>query len=194
MTRSTWVVGAVVVALALAGGYVAWDAFVWTPRASLAAAPSRAQARVAAEDRPTATRAHPRARPPARPPRRAPPAKTPRLPPTERADARIEVREELSGDLEDRLYDYADAAGWDAYHTEVVRRILVETTTHISETLARIDRGQGSWEQERADLRQYRLDQAAKVEAFLGEDFGPFVQAMGFERFFGEEPVRGRLE
>lgn len=123
------------------------------------------------------------------------PTKEPEIEPDERAGLREEMREERLGSLSDRLDAYADEAGLDPQATERVRDVMIDTTDRITRDLARVDRGEATWDEVRRDLRQYRLDQANKVRKLLGDDqFDDLVQGMGLERFMGEEPIRGRLE
>lgn len=121
-------------------------------------------------------------------PRREPPP-----PSAERAEERELVREDKLVDLNERLDRYAASAGWDSELTEEVRVILLDTTDHISASLAAVDRGELAWEEEKEALRAFRLDQAATVRGLLGDEFDGFVKGMQFERFFGEVPIQGRL-
>jgi hypothetical protein len=130
-------------------------------------------------------------------PRERPPVKEkdPQLPPDDRAEARQEFREERIQDLNDRLDAFADEAGWNEDDTDDVRVVLVETADHITNRLAAVDRGELTWDEARRELREYRLQQAGTVRELLGdEEFGPFVDAMDFARFLGDEPIRGRLD
>ncbi|MBX2801943.1 MAG: hypothetical protein KTR31_29960 [Myxococcales bacterium] len=113
---------------------------------------------------------------------------------TEMAWARREFRRERREELEQRLEDYASQAGWDHGSTEEVRRLVVDSMERITRQLAMVDNGQVSWQQHKHHVREFRERRADRLKKLLGPDeFADFTDAMGFERFTGEEPPRGRL-
>lgn len=112
------------------------------------------------------------------------------LSPEERLVYRQTYRDERLSDLDARLDAYARQAGWDPELTEEVRTLLIETTDGISAVFERIDRGEAVWEDERDEVRDFRLAQAAKVEALLGDGFLDFVEGMQFTRFLGDTTAR----
>ena len=121
------------------------------------------------------------------------PARDP-LEPDELAWARREYREERVLDMNDRLDGFATEVGWDEETTEDVRALLLDSMDKITKQLSRVDRGLVEWDEVKSDLRDFREDRARKLERYLGPDeFDGFVDRMGFERFAGEEPIRGRL-
>lgn len=206
--RALWLGLALAGLLAVAAGGFAW---------STAAGPGPADNRVASldpdagvvagkkkrkdrkADAPKARKAEARPKDPARPKdgarRKDKAAKAPQLDGEDRALARTEFRDERLLDANERLDAHAAKAGWDPERTEEVREILIDTADHVTATLTGIDQGTAEWEQVKAELREYRLAQADKVRALVGDrEFDAFVVGMGFERFFGEEPVRGRLK
>lgn len=127
--------------------------------------------------------------------RKEKPVKAPMLEGEERAQARTEFRDERLLDANDRLDAHAEKAGWDPETTETIRELLIDTADHVTTTLASVDQGSAEWEKVKAELRDYRLQQADTVRGLLGDaGFEAFVKDMGFERFFGEEPVRGRVK
>lgn len=112
----------------------------------------------------------------------------------ERATSRADYRLDLMADMSIRLDEHALDEDWDFETTERVRDHLLTTAERITDLLHESERGAFEWEHIRAAVRQYRLDQATELEAMLGpERFEAFVVGMGFERFFGDEPVRGLL-
>ena len=166
--------------------WVAWSA-LWTPEPTPAPEARVAELRPVrpAQKRPPERRkakAHKRERPVA--PRKAEPV----VPPEEKARIRSDFRAERLQSLDEQLDAYAEEAGWDPELTEEVRSILVETMTHIGEELARVDQGQADWLEMRPEIRKYRLEQAAEIEALLGDGFDAFVEGMAFGRFLGERP------
>ncbi|MEQ1503565.1 MAG: hypothetical protein ABMB14_15110 [Myxococcota bacterium] len=176
-------------------GLVVWLAWPSVPT-RLPHEPRRAQVASRASH-PVEKRA-PKPRPAApvkrRPEIAAAPKKEPVLPPDDKAEARVELREERLESLNDRLDAFGDDAGWDGSTLEDVRTVLIDTSDHITTELARVDRGEADWDEVRRELRQYRLDQAAKVRRRIGDPaFDELVEGMDLERFLGEEPVRGRL-
>lgn len=129
-----------------------------------------------------------RAGKPKRPPTRAKPKPRERLEPDVRAEVRVGEREERLLDTNERLDRYAAEAGWDEATTEEIRVILIDTADLISDTIARVDLGESTWEDVRDELRTYRLDQADAVKAVIGEEaFPAFTEGMGFDRFVGDE-------
>lgn len=112
----------------------------------------------------------------------------PVLPPDEKARIRSDFREDRLQALDKQLDLYAKKAGWEPDLTEEVRSILLESMSHIGERLAQVDQGQADWMQVRAEIRRYRLNQAAQIEDLLGEDFDAFAESMAFGRFLGERP------
>ncbi len=118
----------------------------------------------------------------------------PRLAEDEKAQARRQTREEISDEIRERVDAYAMEAGWDAQTHAEVKAIFEETSQKITRVLGKVDRGELEWNDVRRELRQYRLDSAAEVEGILGpEAFRDFTGTMDFQRFQGDEPVRGRL-
>ena len=104
------------------------------------------------------------------------------------------MREDVAAEIRARVDDYAVEAGWDAETHAEVKAIFEETQDRISRVLGRVDRGELAWNDVRRELRQYRLDSAAEVEGLLGEDgFRDFAETLDFQRFLGDEPIRGRL-
>ncbi len=113
----------------------------------------------------------------------------------ERAMLRRELREERLIDVNTRLDAYADTEGWDPAMTDEVRDILIDTADHITRVLGQVDRREVEWDDVKVDLWAYREQQAQQVRRALGpNDFDHFVESMDFARFFGEEPVRGRVD
>lgn len=113
----------------------------------------------------------------------------------ERAAYRREVREERLVDVNARLDSYAAQEHWDDDTTNEIRDLLIDTADHITRTLAQVDRREVEWDQVKGDSRSYRETQAASLRRALGHnDFDAFVEHMDFARFFGDSPVRGRLE
>lgn len=113
----------------------------------------------------------------------------------ELAWARREYREERVIDMNDRLDAFAAEVDWDEETTEEVRALLVDSMDKISKQLARVDKGHVEWDEVKADLRDFRESRARELERYLGPDeFAGFVDGMAFERFYGEEPIRGRLD
>jgi hypothetical protein len=118
----------------------------------------------------------------------------PELPAEDRIQARAEYRQERLADVDQRLDAYAADAGWDEATTEQVRAAILENADDISARLEAVAAGEVEWEQVREDLRQDRIDRAARVRRLLGDaEFDRFVREMDFARFLGEEPVRGRI-
>lgn len=112
----------------------------------------------------------------------------------ERAELRLETREDLVNRLLDRVEAHAVKAGWDDDLLADIELVVVDTTDNIGTRLADVDAGRASWEEVKRDVRQLRLDQANQVRDRLGpEGFKAFISDMDFERFDGDEPVRGRL-
>lgn len=187
-------------AAAILGAIVVFTTAVWlvwppapTPIVTLDRPPvAQRQARKERHVKAPASPAPARRRPE---PRERPPEKEPQLEPDDRASARQEFREERIQDLNERLDTFAEEAGWEPDQADDVRVVLVETADHITNRLAAVDRGEITWDEARRELREYRLKRADKVRSMLGdEEFAPFVDAMDFSRFLGDEPVRGRLE
>lgn len=119
----------------------------------------------------------------------------PRLAPEDRADARLELRELQLEDLLARHDAYAAERGWSNDLTDAVAVRVAEGAEEVSHLLELVDRGEVPWEEVRADLRDVRLEQAKAVQALLGEQgFADWSGAMGFQRFSGEEWVRGRVD
>jgi len=113
----------------------------------------------------------------------------------ERAALRREVREERLVDVNARLDSFAADAGWDETQTEEIRMLLIDTADHITQVLGQVDRREVLWDDVKADLREYREQQAASVRREIGhQDFDTFVEHMDFARFFGDSPIRGRVE
>jgi hypothetical protein len=113
----------------------------------------------------------------------------------ERAAYRQEIREERLVDVNARLDSYAAQAHWDEDTTNRIRDLLIDTADHITVTLAAVDRREVEWDDVKGDLRSYRETQAAHLRHAIGpENFDAFVEHMDFARFFGDTPVRGRLE
>lgn len=116
------------------------------------------------------------------------------VPSAEKAKARREAREAATRDVLDRLDGYGAEAGWDPAVTADMKALFADTSDRIGRVLANVDRGNADWDEVRRELRQFRLDAAAEAEVLLGpEAFEAFVQEMDFQRFHGEEPIRGRL-
>jgi hypothetical protein len=119
--------------------------------------------------------------------------KTPRLPPDERAEARAESRSAALDGLVMRLEDYGVDNEWSDSQIDQVADLVVEGSESVSLLLEAVDRGELSWEEVKGDVRELRFEQARRVEGVLGpEEFRRFSEAMGFERFQGDEWVRGR--
>ncbi len=119
----------------------------------------------------------------------------PMLEPDERAEARRLYREERLVSVNEKLDAFADERGWDPETTEDVRLIMLDTADRITVALAKVDTDRNEWEEIKADVRQYRLDQASDVEALVGpEEFEAFIANMQFDRFTSDPPVRGRLD
>jgi len=113
----------------------------------------------------------------------------------ERAMLRRELREERLIDVNSRLDAFAETEGWDPAMTDEVRNILIDTADHITRVLAQVDRREVEWDTVKMDLWAYREQQAQQVRRALGpHDFDHFVESMDFARFFGEMPVRGRVD
>jgi hypothetical protein len=113
----------------------------------------------------------------------------------ERAMLRRELREERLIDVNARLDAFAETEGWDPAMTDEVRDILIDTADHITRVLAQVDRREVEWDAVKVDLWAYREQQAQQVRRALGpNDFDHFVESMDFARFFGEAPVRGRVD
>jgi len=120
--------------------------------------------------------------------------KEPRLPPDERAEARAEQRSASLDGVLLRLEDYGVEADWSDDKIDDVADLMVEGSESVSLLLEAVDRGDLEWEEARGDVRDLRFEQAQRVEQLLGPDaFRDFSTAMGFERFQGEEWVRGRV-
>jgi hypothetical protein len=122
------------------------------------------------------------------------PKKEPKLSPEEKALARAETR---SAQIDELLMLHDDVCidlGIDADVADEVAILLMDTSDLISAELERVDRGELEWEDVRPKVRKLRLDQASRVESLMGTDvFGEWTDAMGFERFSGDEWTRGRL-
>jgi len=113
----------------------------------------------------------------------------------ERAMLRHELREERLIDVNARLDTYAETEGWDPAMTDDVRNLLIDTADHITQVLAQVDRREVEWDAVKSDLWTYREQQAQRVRRALGpNDFDHFVESMDFARFFGDTPVRGRVD
>ncbi len=120
--------------------------------------------------------------------------KEPRMPPDERAEARVEQRSAALDAALLRLEDYGVEADWTDDMIDDVADLMVEGSESVSLLLEAVDRGELDWEEARGDVRDLRFEQAQRVEELLGPDaFRDFSIAMGFERFQGEEWVRGRV-
>lgn len=122
-------------------------------------------------------------------------AKEPTIPDAEeRARARREIRDDVSTEIRGRLDGYALEAGWDPATKREVEAVFDHTSNRISDVLDRVDRGELEWSSVRREMRQFRLDSAREVQELLGpDDFREFTEAMDFQRFIGDRPVRGRL-
>ncbi|MFT4621449.1 MAG: hypothetical protein ACI8PZ_000101 [Myxococcota bacterium] len=122
-------------------------------------------------------------------------AREPAIPDAEeRALARREIRDDVASEIRGRLDGYALEAGWDPQTKREVEAVFELTSRRISDVLDRVDRGELEWSSVRREMRQFRLDSAREVQDLLGpDDFQAFTEAMDFQRFIGERPVRGRL-
>ncbi len=186
--RQWWLPAVLLAAgLAVAGGAVAtlaWDAA--PAPAAVQAAPDRPARLEARADRRQA-RGERRARRPA-------PVRDPKLPDGERSELREATRDDQLDALLTRIEEHADAAGWPEDDLAATEEILAASTEAISALLRRVDTGAATWEEVRPLVRDERLSSAADVQAVLGDArFDAMAQAVGLERFLGDEPVRGRL-
>jgi hypothetical protein len=196
MQSRWWQAAVVALCLAVVGGggaVIVYDSLV-APAAPPAARPTRAKAGA-----PTVQRAAKAARPHAEAQRkgtaRLARKAVPKHAPAQRAAIRVDSRDQAIDAILDRVEQHANAASWDDDTLQSVEEEMVSSAEATSSTLAQVDRGEARWDDVRAQVRQGRLDSAARVERILGKSrFDAMVADVGLQRFMGDQPVRGRLD